>query len=376
MRFLCLKGTARVDQRTKHLVQRLKPNEIAVIDHQDLDVVAAESLIRCRPRAVVNAAASLTCSYPNSGPLMLVRAGIPLIDSAGPEIMSIIHEGDELSIDGDVLFCRGLRVGCGRRLTEKTVAAALDSAHLNFPHEVQNFIQNTLSYAIAEVEDVLNGLDLPPSTIALKGRQVLVVVRGERYREDLQAIRTYIKENRPVCIGVDGGADALLEYGYRPDLIVGDMDSVSDHALRCGASLVVHAYPDGRAPGMERLRRLGLAADTIRAAGTSEDLALLLAHQQGAALIVIVGSHASVLDFLGKGRRGMASTLLTRMKVGSILVDAKGVSLLYRERFRLTVMLQLVGAAFLTAILVLSAAPATQQLLRLVALRLRLAIGI
>lgn len=373
---LRIKGRARVDRRTKNLVQRLKANEIAIIDHPDLDPVAAEALLRCRPRAVVNASSSLTGRYPNTGPLLLLRAGIPILDAVGQEIMVLVREGDEIEIVGEAVYCRGKRLAGGFLLTGKRAEELLAEAQANFPKEIASFIHNTLRYAMNEVQAVLQGLEIPPLNVDLKGRQVLVVVRGDHYREDLQAIRTYIKENRPVLVGVDGGADALLECGYRPQVIVGDMDSVSDRALRCGAELVVHAYPDGRAPGAARLAALGLAGKVIRAPGTSEDVALLLAHQLGASLIVIVGSHFSVLDFLSKGRRGMASTLLVRLKVGSILVDAKGVSLLYRERFHLRVLVELVVAALVPAFLLLLAAPVTQQLLRLAALRLRLAFGL
>ena len=158
------------------------------------------------------------------------------------------------------------------------------------------------------------------------------MVRGYHYKEDLQTLRHYIREYRPVLIGVDGGADALIEAGYKPDLIVGDMDSVSDATLRCGAEIVVHAYRDGSAPGLERVRKLGVEPVVFPATGTSEDVAMLLADDKGAALIVAVGTHATLVEFLDKGRSGMASTFLTRLRVGGKLVDAKGVSRLYRSR--------------------------------------------
>jgi uncharacterized membrane-anchored protein len=165
-----------------------------------------------------------------------------------------------------------------------------------------------------------------------EGKHALVVVRGHHHREDLATLRPYIRDFKPVMIGVDGGADALLDVGYRPDLVVGDMDSVSDKGLTCGAELVVHAYPDGRAPGLARVERLGLLSVLCPAAGTSEDLALQLADEKGATLIVAVGSHNTLSEFLDKGRSGMASTFLTRLRLDSKLVDAKGVNQLYRSR--------------------------------------------
>jgi uncharacterized membrane-anchored protein len=158
-------------------------------------------------------------------------------------------------------------------------------------------------------------------------------------------LRPYIREFKPVLIGVDGGADALVEAGYTPDIIIGDMDSVTDDVLRCGAEVIVHAYPDGRAPGLARVHQLGVSAVTFPAAATSEDLAMLLADEKGASLLVAVGTHATLVEFLDKGRGGMASTFLTRLKVGGKLVDAKGVSRLYRQNISGSSLLLLVLSA-------------------------------
>jgi uncharacterized membrane-anchored protein len=179
-------------------------------------------------------------------------------------------------------------------------------------------------------------------------------------------LRPYIREYRPILVGVDGGADALIEVGYTPDVIVGDMDSVSDHALRCGAEVVVHAYADGRAPGLQRVQDLGVAAVVFPAAGTSEDVALLLADEKGAALIVAVGTHATLVEFLDKGRQGMASTFLTRLRVGGKLVDAKGVSRLYRRRISTWSLVLLIASTLATmaaAVFVSSAGRAYTALL-------------
>jgi uncharacterized membrane-anchored protein len=187
-------------------------------------------------------------------------------------------------------------------------------------------------------------------------------VRGYHYREDLQILRPYISDYRPVLIGVDGGADAILDSGFKPDLIVGDMDSVSDRALACGAEIVVHAYRDGRAPGLERVRELGVEPVVFPATGTSEDIAMLLADDKGAEVIVAVGTHATLVEFLDKGRAGMASTFLTRLRVGSKLVDAKGVSRLYRSSVS-NVQVMLLSLAGLVAVFVALAATAAGQTL-------------
>jgi uncharacterized membrane-anchored protein len=186
------------------------------------------------------------------------------------------------------------------------------------------------------------------------------VVRGYHYKEDIATLRPYLREYRPVLIGVDGGADALLEAGYLPDVIVGDFDSVSTKALTCGAELIVHAYRDGRAPGLERVHQLGRDAVIFPSTGTSEDIAMLLADDKGAELIVAVGTHGTLEEFLDKGRSGMASTFLTRLRVGSKLVDAKGVSMLYRSRISTPQLLLLAITALITMGVALALSPLGQ----------------
>jgi len=327
-----LTGPARMDRRTKHLTARLRPGDVAVIDHVDLDRVAAEALVAARVAAVLNAKPSISGRYPNLGPELLIAAGIPLIDDLGDELFELAREGEPLSIDANTVSRDGAVIAHGVRQDAETVARSMASAREGLSVQLELFAANTMEYLKQERELLLDGVGLPPIRTALRQRHCLIVVRGYDYRADLAVLRPYIREFRPVLIGVDGGADALIEAGYRPDLIVGDMDSVTDSALRCGAELVVHAYPDGHAPGLARVRALGLPAVTFPAAATSEDIAMLLADGNDATLIVAVGTHATLGEFLDKGRSGMASTFLTRLKVGAKLVDAKGVSRLYRSQ--------------------------------------------
>lgn len=329
-----LTGPARVDHRTKNLTKRLRPGDIAVIDHEDLDRVSAEALVACRPAAVVNASSSISGKYPNLGPEILVAAGIPLIDHAGPAAMEI-KDGVTLTIEGGELTAQERTVATGERLDAEAVQAAMAVARAGMSDQLEAFAENTMEYLRQERDLLFDGVGVPDITTELEDRHVLIVVRGYHYKEDLQILRHYIREYRPILIGVDGGADALIEARHKPDLIVGDMDSVSDDALRSGAEIVVHAYRDGKAPGLERVRALGVEPVVFPATGTSEDVAMLLADDKGAKLIVAVGTHVTLVEFLDKGRKGMASTFLTRLRVGSKLVDAKGVSQLYRARISL-----------------------------------------
>jgi uncharacterized membrane-anchored protein len=349
-----VEGRARPGRRTKELVSRIESGDIAVIDHEDLDPVAAESLLNAGVHAVVNAAASVSGRYPNRGPLILADAGVPIVDRCGPELLDLVADGQSISIVGGEVWCDGNVVARGVPQTPATLNAAIDDARQTMRAELTRFAENTLGYIQMESHLLLDELELPDLRTEISGRQVLIVVRGSDFRDDLEVLRRsgYMQEMRPVLVGVDGGADALVEMGLRPDLIVGDFDSVSESTLRCGAELVVHAYRDGVAPGAERLEELGVEYLTIRSEGTSEDIAMLAAWELGAELIVAVGTHSSMSDFLDKGRAGMASTFLVRMKVGPILVDAKGVSRLYRQQVRKRDLSLLVLAALFTLVVI------------------------
>ena len=277
-----VRGTVRIDGRTKELTKRLKSGDIAVIDHQDIDKVSAEALLACKPAAVINAALSITGRYPNMGPEILVDAGVPLLDNVGSDVMLALKDGQSARLDGDTLYVGDVVVAKGILFDRDIVAAAMIEARAGLAVQLEAFAANTMEYLRRERALLLDGVGVPDITTVLDGRHALVVVRGYHYKDDLQTLRHYIREFRPILIGVDGGADALLEAGHRPHLIVGDMDSVSDATLNCGAEIVVHAYRDGRAPGLERVRKLGLDSVVFPATGTSEDVAMLLADDKGA----------------------------------------------------------------------------------------------
>ena len=357
-------GIARVDTRTKRLLGRLHPGDVAIIDHEDLDRVAAEGLIARQVGAVVNASRSSTGRYPNLGPLLLRTAGIPLLDEAGPEVMELI-EGTRVRLEGSKLVSEldgRVEVVAGGRLLElEDVEEQLDAAKRGIAAEIERFAENTIEYVRIERDVLVEAARLPEVKADFHGRHVLIVVRGQDYKSDLAALRSYVREVRPLLIGVDGGADALLEFGLNPDIIIGDMDSVTTKALLTSAELVVHAYSGGKAPGLERIEALGLDSVVFEATGTSEDIAMLLAYERGAELIVAVGTHASLVDFMDKGRKGMASTFLTRLRVGTILVDAKGVSRLYRASVRRSDL----GLLLVVALVTLAASVALSEPLRL-----------
>lgn len=371
-----IEGIVRLDRLTKRLLRRLRPEEIAIIAHRDLDELAAKGLLRARVKAVINAYSSISGRYPNRGPERLLQARIPIIDNVGEDIFNRLAEGDRISIRGPCIFQDNRLIARGEVLDYNTVRLRLEEGRANLARELDRFINNTLVYAAREKEVFLRKIQVPELPVKIKGQHVLVVARGHNYREDLATIRSYIAEKKPVLIGVDGGGDALLELGYTPHLIIGDMDSVSDRVLTCGAVLVVHAYKDGYAPGLARIEKLKLPAILFPAPGTSEDAALLLAYEQGAELIVAVGLHSNLIDFLEKGRQGMASTLLVRLKVGPILVDAKGVNQLYRGPVKLAYLGGVFLAGLFPFLVTVLVSTRIQYFLQLMLFKIRLLVGL
>jgi uncharacterized membrane-anchored protein len=348
-----IQGPARCDRRTKDMIPRLQAGEIAVINHRDLDRVAADGLIEAGVVAVINCAQSISGRYPNGGPIRIVQAGITLVDDVGVELMDTVKEGDVVRVEEDgELWRNGELLGRGRVLDEAGIDEAMEIARAAIGTELERVGANTLEYVQKEAKVFFEPITLPPLHTKFEGRHALVVVRGHDYRSDLAALRPYIREYQPVLIGVDGGADALLEHGLKPDIIIGDFDSVSQKGLACGAELVHHVHPDGRAPGRENLLEWGVEYEEFVVDGTSEDVAMLLAYESKAQLIVAVGTHATMVEFLDKGRPGMASTFLTRLRLGPMLVDAKGVSRLYEGRVRRLDIFLLVGAALIAMLVV------------------------
>jgi uncharacterized membrane-anchored protein len=371
-----VRGPARPGRRTKHLVKRLAPGDVAIIDHRDLDRVSGEDLVRAGVAAVVNCRPFSSGSYPNMGPLLLAQAGIPLVECPDDALFDALDDRDVIELDGCEVRRAGKLLATGVRLDPEDVLARTEALRADIGDALEAFARNTVEHMVEERELLSGKLDLPRFQTDFRDRQALVVVRGVGHQRDLRALRPYIRDVKPVIVGVDGGADAVREAGFKPDMIVGDMDSATEATLRSGAELVVHAYPDGRAPGRDHLERLGLAHKVLPAPGTSQDVAMIIAAEKGASLIVSVGSQFNLVEFLDKSRRGMSSTFLTRLRIGEILVDAKGVSRLYRPRPGLGPLLGLMAVGALVFALVVATTPGLSDLAELLWLRLELLLGL
>ena len=376
MSFIEFTGTARLDRRTKRLIRRLGPGDVAIIDHEDIDRVSAEELLDSGVRVVVNVARSQTGRFPNPGPLLLVRGGVRLIDAPGAPLFDEVGDGEAVTVRGASLFRNGTCLANGRALEPARLEASLAEQRARVTEALEVFAENTLQYLREEGRLLAEGVNFPPLETRFRERHALVVARGPGYKRDLAMVRPYVRDFKPVLVGVDGGADALLQAGMRPHVIVGDMDSVSDRALRCGAELVVHAYPDGGAPGAARLEQLGLDPKLVAAPGISEDVALLLAFEKGAELIVAVGTHFNLIEFLERDRAGMSSTFVTRLKVGEILIDAKGVSRLASRQVGVWPLVAFAAAGLGAVVVAIAASPGLRHFIGLLSQRIRDLLGL
>ncbi|HEX5852353.1 MAG TPA: putative cytokinetic ring protein SteA [Solirubrobacteraceae bacterium] len=374
---LTVSGSVRPGRRTKLLVKHLVRGDIALIDHLDIDRVSAEELIAAGAVAVLNCQGSSSGTYPNLGPQLLVEAGIVLVDLPDDELFKQVSDGDPLMVrataSGEAEITRkGVVLARGEVLDRARVRAETDARRAEIGEALERFAHNTIEHMREERELLAGRIALPRFATDFRDRSTLVVVRGVGHQRDLRALKPFIRDMRPVIVAVDGAAEALLEEGLTPSMIVGDMDSAGEEALRCGAELVVHSYPDGRAPGRHRLEELGLAFKLVPAPGTSQDVAMLIAAEKGARLIVSVGSQFNLVEFLDRNRKGMSSTFLTRLRIGEILVDAKGVRHLYQPRPGLTPLLVVIAAGLLATIAVVALTPALRDVAELLWLKLKL----
>lgn len=344
-------GVARVDRNTQRLLRRIGPGEIAILDALDLDRVTAEALVRAEVAGVVNASPSISGRFPNLGPEILVGAGIPLIDGVGVELLRKVKDGSKVRLLDGVVYAGEKELGRGTAQTPDSVADQMIEAKAGMIAQLEAFSANTMEFLRAERTLILDGVGVPEVRVPIKGRHALVVAPGPGHAQDLKRLSKYIAEHNPVLIGVDAGADTLRSQGFRPDIVVGDPNGIDAETLKRGREVVVPAQPDGHAPGVRRIQDLGIEAVTFPASGNTEDLALLLADTHGASLVVTVGFQATLTEFLDHGRAGSnPSTFITRLKLGSKIVDGRAVAELHRNRVSMGAILLLVGTALLVVV--------------------------
>jgi uncharacterized membrane-anchored protein len=346
-----ISGIARIDKNTKRLLSRVGPGDIVILDEVDLDRVTADALVAADVLAVVNASTSISGRFPNLGPELLAASGITLIDDVGVEVFKRIKDGAKIRVDEGGLYSGERRLAKGTELGEREIADLMIDAKTGLVDHLEAFSGNTIEFIRSESPLIIDGVGVPDVDIRIEGRHVVVVADGPDHVADLKRLKPFIKEYQPLMVGVDGGADTLMDMGYRPDLVVGDPEGMKSATLKSGAQVVLPADPDGHAPGLERIQDLGIGAMTFPAAGSAADLALLLVNHHEAALIVTVGHAASIDEFFDRSlRESNPSTFLTRLKVGPKLVDSKAVATLYRSRVSGAAVALLILAALIAVI--------------------------
>jgi uncharacterized membrane-anchored protein len=331
-----VRGTARVERRTRVLLPRLRPGDVAVLDHLDMDRATAQALVDVGVAAVVNASPMISGRYPNLGPELLAEAGVTLLERV--EGLENLQDGTAVRIHDEIVYVGDAPVAMGHEVDGPTIQHEMEQARLGLATQLETFTHNSAEFLRREQDLLLHGSGLPRLATRIAERPVVVVVPGHQHREQLAGIRQFLREQHPVLVGVDRGADSLLEAGFTPDVVVladalEDSERPSRKALRSARDVVVRVDRGGRAH-TDHLERIGVRPAHLESAATTEDIALLLADAGHASVVVGVGMHATLDEFLDRQRSGLASTYLTRLKVGHNLVDARALPLLYAGRVR------------------------------------------
>ncbi|WP_104106309.1 putative cytokinetic ring protein SteA [Nocardioides sp. 616] len=359
-------GTVRVDRRTRALLSRLREGDLALIDHVDLDRGTAQTLVDSGVTAVLNATAMISGRYPNLGPQVLADAGVQMIDQLGPEAFSLIRDGAAVRVlDGQVHLADDVVV-TGREVGAEQIAEQLEDARAGLGHQLASFTHNSSEFLRREQDLLLHGEGVPRPATVLADRPVVVVVPGYEHAAELKSVRAFIAEQRPVLIGVDRGADALAEAGFTADVVVLSASSSEDEipspaVLRAAKDVIVRV--DRGAPRVvtERFERLGIQPLRLETSATTEDAALIVADAGHASVIIGVGMHATLAEFLDRQRAGLASTYLTRLKVGPRLVDATAVPTLYSGRVRPRHLAVVLVAGLLALVAAIGTTPVGQE---------------
>lgn len=334
-----LVGTARVERRTRALLPRLRPGDVAVVEHVDMDRATAQALIDADVAAVVNAAPMISGRYPNLGPQLLVEAGVLLVDGVGVAALGAIGEGRSVRLHEGEVYAGEEVVARGREVDAATVAAELDRARTGLVTQLETFTHNSTEFLRREQDLLLHGRGVPRLDTRIAGRPVVVVVRGAEHEQELARIKPFLREQHPVLVGVGAGAEVLRAAGFKPDVVVldaraEDAELPSAKTLRSARDVVVRVDRGADRSQVDSIERLGVRPKRFESAATPEDAGLILADAGEAAVIVGVGMHATIDELLDRQRSGLASTYLTRLKVGPRLVDATAVPSLYSGRVR------------------------------------------
>lgn len=366
-------GTVRLGARSggevsPDLLRRLGRGDIAVIDQVDLDRATAHALVDAGVAGVVNVSPSISGRYPNLGPEILTDAGVALVDDVGEVVLRRVRDGAAVRLFDGGVYLGDQEVARGFSQTAETVADQLGEARAGLAAQLEAFSANTTEFMGRERAMLLDGVGVPGLETAVHGRTVLVVAAGPDRVAELRRLKHFLREERPVLIGVGAGAESLRAAGYTPAVVVGTALEIDPDLARKAVDVVIPADPDGHIAGLARLQDAGIDPLGFPSSANPEDMALLLAHRHGASLVVACGFDATLTGFLDRGRSGSnPSTVLTRLRLGPTLVDASAVAALHRHPVTtgaILLLLLAVAAVGAAALLASGAAEAIVMLVR------------
>lgn len=359
-----VRGAARVDRDPRVLAARLRRGDVAVIDAIDLDRSAAALLVGAGAAAVVNASPTVSGRYPSLGATVLLDAGVALVDGVGSDALARLRDGEPVSVVDGTVRRDDTVVASGTAQTADTISMALAASEAGLATQMEAFAASAAEYLRREHRVLLEPGSVPPLRVKISGRDVIVVAPGPDHRDDLSRLRRYAKEYRPVVIAVDEAADTARDLGYTAHVIVGDLTNVSDEALRAARDVVVRLDAEGATAGLARVDRMGIARTTVTTTADPADLALLLADEGDARVIVSAGADRTLVSMLDSGRTRAAADFVTRLRVGSRLVDAHATAAMYRPRISGWAVTLMLVIALLTVAVAVWLTPTGQDLAR------------
>jgi uncharacterized membrane-anchored protein len=320
----------------------VEPGDVAVLDHIDLDRVSAEALAAAHPGAVVNARSSVSGRHPARGAEILVAAGITVVDAAGTGLLSQVRDGARVRVHDGGVYDGDRLLGAGTVLTVDSVRVAQDAARRGMTGRLESVGADTSRFLSDHEALLMDGAGLPTVTVDFASRTVLVIAPGDRSAAQARALRRWARAQRPVVVAADAGMVAAVGAGLRPDLVVGELPAQVPRRLARVEHLPTESVPAGLSAG---------------------DLAVVLAIEGDADLVVVTGAPVSFDELLDRDRSAAAALLAVRLRGGDRVVDAPAVLALRQPVVGLWPALLLLAGGVLALVAALAAAPGGHELL-------------
>lgn len=334
----------------------VRSGDVVVVDVTDLGADTAQALVEKGVAAVLNVSSSSTGRYPNLGPQVLAGAGIPLVDRVGESVWQTLRSGDVVRVDGGAVHLGDTAVATGVEMTESRVRDQLDEASSGLSSQLDSIVTNAADTLRRDRAMLLEGAGIPAVSTDIKGRPVVVVTDGPDAAGDLKSIRSFVRDHDPVLIGVAGGAELLISAGLRPHLLVGRGDDFSGRMIERSGEVVI-VSPSGRLDRPEQFEAHGRQPVIFTATGTPDNLAVLLADQNEAAVIVLVGGPTRLVDLVDGDTADAAGTFIARLRAGSRVVDAQAVRWFARQRLSWFTPLLLLVAGIVAVVAAVATTP-------------------